>query len=117
MTQERIEEKMDIVEESIRQLEGLNIDEDNFLEYRGVKHTLQEPIEAYLDIAGHMIAEEGFGKQQDYADYFIKLEQKNIIEEPLSKKLQEMARFRNLVVHRYSNINFEQVQQIIREDL
>jgi uncharacterized protein YutE (UPF0331/DUF86 family) len=114
---EEVEEKLDLVEESVRRLENLEVEEKKFLEYQGVKHTLQEAVEACIDVAGYIIAEEGFGRQDDYADYFKELEERDIIDENLSSELQDMARFRNLVVHRYSEIEPEQLQEIIDQDL
>lgn len=81
---EEVDEKLDLVEENVRRLENLEVEEEKFLEYQGVKHTLQEAVEACIDVAGHIIAEEGFGRQDNYADYFRELKQRGIISESLS---------------------------------
>jgi uncharacterized protein YutE (UPF0331/DUF86 family) len=114
---EEVEEKLNLIEENVRRLEDLEINDKDFLEYQGVKHTLQEAVEACIDVAGHIIAEEGFGRQENYAEYFEELNKRDIIDGNLSSKLQNMARFRNLVVHRYAEIESEELQEIIDKNL
>jgi uncharacterized protein YutE (UPF0331/DUF86 family) len=114
---EEIEEKLNIIEESVEELEGLKVEENRFLEYQGIKHTLQEAVEACIDIAGHIIASEGFGRQEDYADYFKELGERDIIDKDLSSSLEDMAKFRNLVVHRYAEIDPQLLQDILDNDL
>jgi uncharacterized protein YutE (UPF0331/DUF86 family) len=114
---EEVEEKLNLIEENVRRLEDLEINDKDFLEYQGVKHTLQEAVEACIDVAGHIIAEEGFGRQENYAEYFEVLNKRDIIDGSLSSKLQNMARFRNLVVHRYAEIESEELQEIIDKNL
>jgi uncharacterized protein YutE (UPF0331/DUF86 family) len=45
------------------------------------------------------------------------LNKRDIIDGNLSSKLQNMARFRNLVVHRYAEIESEELQQLIDKTL
>lgn len=78
---------------------------------------MQESIEACLDIGSHIIAEKGFRRAEDYKDIYKVLEEEGIIEPVLSAKLQEMAQFRNLLVHKYGKIDTKRVFVIMSEDL
>ena len=53
----------------------------------------------------------------EYAVCFQLLEQAKIIPSPLSENLQKMARFRNLLVHMYWGIDYEQVFAFLQKDL
>lgn len=82
-----------------------------------MKHALQEVIEACLDIANHIIAAESLGTASSYAEYFEKLKRKGIIDGELAGKLQEMAKFRNVLVHLYDEVEPDEVREILTEDL
>lgn len=79
-------------------------------------HALQESVEAALDVAGHIVASSGFRHADDYSDLFAVLAEEGVLEDDLAEPLQEMARFRNLVVHRYDEIDPKRVWDIVRED-
>ncbi len=54
---------------------------------------------------------------EDYAGCFAGLSQAGIISADLSFRLQQMARFRNLLVHVYWNIDFDRVFDALDTDL
>lgn len=112
-----VEERMDLIEDNVSRLQNVEVDSDDFYRFQGVKHTLQEAVEACIDIASRIIAEEGGSRGDSYSDYFKELERKEVICQELSLKLQDMAKFRNVVVHRYMEISEEEIQRIIDEDL
>jgi len=56
-------------------------------------------------------------RPEEYKDVFEILEESSIIPKPLSKRLQNMARFRNLLVHQYTRIDERIVFKILKEDL
>jgi len=78
---------------------------------------LQESIEACLDISNHIIAEKGFHRGEDYKDIFNVIEEEGIIDAGMSARLQEMAKFRNLLVHQYGRIDARRLFIIMSEDL
>ena len=112
-----VDERIDIVRKNLEKLEGQNVNSGDFYHFQGVKHTLQEAVEGCIDIASHIIAEKGFGNQKDYSDYFEELGNQEVISNELADKLEEMARFRNFLVHNYPEIDEERLQRIIDEDL
>ena len=67
--------------------------------------------------ASGTIAEKGFRRANDYKDIYKVLEEEKIINSELSSKLQEMAQFRNLLVHRYAKIDTLRIFIIMSEDL
>lgn len=75
-----------------------------------------EAIEAALGAANHVIAAEGFRRGEDYADLVTVLEEEAIVETELARRIRAMARFRNLLVHRYAAIDRERVWRILTED-
>ncbi|MEM5778448.1 MAG: DUF86 domain-containing protein [Candidatus Aenigmatarchaeota archaeon] len=113
-----IEAKFDIIEENLKFLEGYK--EKKLKEYRdiqAVKYSLFEITEACIDIANHIIAASGFERVEEYSKMFTILKKNKIISESLEKKLMEMAKFRNFLVHRYAEVKVEYLEKIIRENL
>ena len=68
---------------------------------RVVERTLHLTIETCIDIANHIVSDNGLRPPMTYADTFLVLEEGGIINKTLSLSLQKMARFRNIIVHRY----------------
>jgi uncharacterized protein YutE (UPF0331/DUF86 family) len=117
-----INAKIDLIDQNIRLLnevvaQGYENFSHNFRDIQAAKHSLQESIEACLDIGSHIIAEKGFRRGEDYKDIFNVLEEEIIIDTELSEKLQEMAKFRNLLVHRYGEIDTIRLFAIMVNDL
>lgn len=81
------------------------------------KYYLQVSIEVCLDIASHIIASERFRAPKDYADSFSVLNEAGIISSDLCKQLRQMAKFRNRLVHLYSEIDNEYIYGFIQSDL
>ncbi|MDW8322214.1 MAG: DUF86 domain-containing protein [Armatimonadota bacterium] len=82
-----------------------------------VKLHLIQAIEDAASICTHLIARIGGIAPSAYAECFASLHQRGIIDEALAQRLQAMARFRNLLVHRYWQIDDHQVLRIAREDI
>jgi len=73
--------------------------------------------QACLDLAAHVVASEGYGTPATQAECFTLLQQHGVIDEPLAASLRRMAGFRNLVVHRYAEIDASIVEAIVHERL
>ncbi len=117
-----IERKIDIILENLKYLQDVKeIQKDPFLasfeKIQATKHSLQESIEACIDIANHVIASMGFERAETYADMFERLAENGIIGKKLRDKLMNMAKFRNLLVHAYGKIDIERLWGILQEDL
>jgi len=63
------------------------------------------------------VAKKGGRSPKDYADCFVVLKELNVITEDLAKRLVQMARFRNLVIHLYWEVDDEKFFEIIKQNL
>jgi uncharacterized protein YutE (UPF0331/DUF86 family) len=84
---------------------------------RIVERTLQIMIESCADIAGHLISDKGYRTPKSYADTFRVLFENGIIGEDLYQTMEKMAKFRNIVVHNYDEVDAAIVVSILKKDL
>ena len=119
---ETISTKFDIIEKDIEFLsEFKEMKEEEFIgsykNLQSAKYSLLELIEACIDIAHHIIAAKGFGRAEDYREIFCLLGKRGVLDEKLASRLGDMAGFRNLLVHRYGDIDNLRVFEIINSEL
>ncbi len=81
------------------------------------KYLLLTAIEDAMAAANHVIASQGFRTPTDYADAFRSLAEAGVLSRQLAERLQAMARFRNLLVHVYSEVDDRRVHEFLRQDL
>ena len=86
-------------------------------EERFVAHTLQLAVQAALDVASHVVADERLGEPSSNEELFTLLERHGWISADLAPRLRDMARFRNLLVHGYAAIDLRRVEEIVRHHL
>jgi len=84
---------------------------------RIVERTLQMMIETCVDIAGHIIADNKFRVPDSYADAFKVISENKIIPEDLSRTMEQIAKFRNIIVHHYDRVDAEIVIGILHKKL
>jgi len=84
---------------------------------RITERTLQMMIEICVDIANHIISDSEYRVPKSYADTFKVLYENNILEKRLFTKMEKMAKFRNIIVHHYDNIDEAIVVGILKKDL
>ena len=84
---------------------------------RIIERTLQMMIETCVDVAGHIISDQGFRIPKSYSDAFSVLYENDIIDEKLHSSLKKMSQFRNIVVHQYDKIDSAIVVGILQNDL
>lgn len=84
---------------------------------KAVEKMLQEMVEICIDIAKHIISDEGFRLPEDAKDAFTVLAEKNVIKDATAQMMQKMVGFRNLVVHLYEKTDVEIVYGIYRNRL
>jgi uncharacterized protein YutE (UPF0331/DUF86 family) len=113
-----IEERIDIIQEKQDLLHSI-YSETNYSDRdrEAVENCLRKIVSASIDIASRIIAVNGFRRPDNYAEYFEVLEEEQIIDEELSQKLQKMAKFRNVIIHQYHQVSFDQLEEIIENDL
>jgi uncharacterized protein YutE (UPF0331/DUF86 family) len=84
---------------------------------RIVERTLQILVEVCMDIADHIISDQGMRLPTGYADTFEVLAENKVISRKLSGTMQKMAKFRNVIVHQYGKIDPAIVVSILRKNL
>ncbi len=82
-----------------------------------VKYRFVVAIETCIDLAQHAIASEGLRAPASFADSFAVLGEAGFVDPDLVPALQEMARFRNLLVHGYLRVDDRRVVAILRTRL
>lgn len=117
-----IQGKIDIIEKDLNFLgEYRDISNENFLnsykDIQAVKYSLFETIEACIDIASHIIAIKGLERAETYSEMFQILEKNDFLDSNLSKKLSNMAKFRNILVHGYAKIDNSRVLEFVKNEL
>lgn len=78
------------------------------------KYRLVVAIEAMTDVAEHVIASEGLRPATSFADSFRSLAEADWLDDELAAALADAARFRNLLVHHYADVDDDRVVEIIR---
>ncbi len=81
------------------------------------KYLLIVAAEAALDICNHIAAKKGGRSPQDYADCMAILTELGVLDADLAARLSKMARFRNLLVHLYWQVDDREVFRVMRERL
>ncbi len=110
------------IEESVERLERLaTLSREAFLTDQDALdiacYRLLLAIEAALALCYHVSAKHLNRVPDEYAECFGLLGDAGIIPASLMERLQQMARFRNLLVHVYWKIDYGQVYDIIRRNL
>jgi len=110
------------IEQSLTRLEALRAaGRESFLSDADARdigcYRLLIAIEAALALCYHVSARRLRSVPDDYAGCFQSLEKGNIVPTELSIRLQQMARFRNLLVHVYWEIDYGRVFDVIEHDL
>lgn len=80
-----------------------------------VQHYLMIGIEVILDIGSHILTEDFQVSPETYEDVIIQLGKQNIISQDLAKRCQGMGRFRNKMIHEYSDVNMKKVYAYLQQ--
>jgi uncharacterized protein YutE (UPF0331/DUF86 family)/predicted nucleotidyltransferase len=93
--------------------EKAQISKEEYLQTRDmqaiVERRLQTAIESCLNIGNHLIARLGLRPPQDYGDVFRILRDAYILPSEYAEAMVDMARFRNLLVHLYWQLDYERI--------
>ncbi len=78
---------------------------------------LQMAIQNCIDIAAHIVSEEGLGVPGSNNEMFYLLEENGYLDYALTEKMVKAIGFTNLVVHEYARIELKQVFQVAQKDI
>lgn len=94
---------------------------ERFLAERGeqyrIQFPLQQAIQICIDLAAHLVAESAGHRPDTLAELFTTLAERGTIDGDLAARLGAMARFRNLLVHEYADVDPKRVWEIVTHDL
>ena len=82
-----------------------------------VEHLLLRAIEATANICSHIAARKLKKGVESPAECFELLEKEKLLNKDLSASLRRMARFRNILVHRYWEVDERKVYQYAKKNL
>jgi uncharacterized protein YutE (UPF0331/DUF86 family) len=101
----------------LRSLVRLEAVQEDVRELRFAAYTLHIAIQAALDVAAHIVADNRLGEPQNNRELFELLTRYGWISRELTGSLREMVGFRNIVVHGYERLNAAIVEKILRDHL
>jgi uncharacterized protein YutE (UPF0331/DUF86 family) len=78
---------------------------------------LQRAVQSSIDLAAHVIADEGLGIPSELREHFDLLEQAGVINRDQLKNLRKMVGFRNIAVHEYQAMNAKILKSILEHRL
>ena len=117
MDEERILGKVDELDQYQKELkESLPSSLEEYKENRRkYERLLHLSIEVVVDISALILKEEGLGAPSDEGSVFDKLVEAEIFDAEFGSKLRNMKSFRNVLVHRYGEINDKEVFEKLDE--
>ena len=74
---------------------------------KSIAKTIETITQFIIDIASHIIAQNKWGVPDSYKHAIITLEKNKVIEDSLSSNLQDLIAMRNIMVHRYLDVDYE----------
>lgn len=106
----RLKRLLGEIEEALKVLEETtSLDEETYLDNMAIRYAARYAIVAMVEamaIAGLHMLEELYGESPEtYAEIFDALGRRGIIKRSLAEKLRRLAGLRNIVVHRYWEVD------------
>jgi len=115
-----VEEKLKKLREIIDKLEELKkISYDQFINESiypdATMRNLQVGVEAVVDIGTHMLSEIFQVKVSEYKEAIQRLGETGVVPRQFAKENADMAKFRNLLVHEYGDIDIAKVYAYLQK--
>ncbi|MFO8132727.1 MAG: DUF86 domain-containing protein [Thermoplasmatota archaeon] len=90
---------------------------NDLVKRRACEKTIESAIESMIDAAAIIVSSERLGLPTDEESIFDLLIEHNVIPETVAQKAKEMKGFRNILIHRYADVDDELVYQHLRHRL
>jgi len=103
--------------EDLRRLARVDALETDVRERRFVEHTLQLAIQAALDVASHLVAAKRLEEPRTNRELFERLGEAGLVDRDLAGLLGDMAGFRNVLVHGYTEVDLDIVRDVVANRL
>ena len=117
-----ITSRLAFIEDALNEMRDLgSTQKEEFLKDKtrvaAVESYLRRSLEALFDVGRHILVHEGWHEySMEYKSIASGMVRKKIVHENLEEKLQQMAGYRNRMVHFYHEITPEELYQIVREE-
>lgn len=115
-----VAKKLALIETSVRELRTLARPEviaTDIRERRFVEHTLQIAIQAAIDAASHIVADERLGEPETNRQLFGLLAAAGWLAEDLAAACERMAGLRNVLVHGYQTVDLAILREVVEDRL
>jgi uncharacterized protein YutE (UPF0331/DUF86 family) len=104
---------------ALKELQAVTYDEfaiDHILNASAERH-FQVAIQAALDIGSVLLAEVSPNVPANYTDVFLQLAEVGVLPPDFAQKIVGMAKFRNVLVHLYLEVDLQKVYYYLQNDL
>lgn len=113
--------KISSIQRCLKRIQEVSQDKPESLDNLDVQEivtlNLQRAIQGAIDLAAHVVADEGWGVPQELRENFDLLSQNDVLPDELTKRLRKMVGFRNIAVHEYATINIDILKSILMHNL
>jgi uncharacterized protein YutE (UPF0331/DUF86 family) len=82
-----------------------------------VLFNLQMAIQNCIDIAAHIVSDEGFGIPGSTSELFYLLEENHYLDQAMTEKMIKTVGLRNLIVHEYGKIDLKRIFDAVHSNL
>jgi uncharacterized protein YutE (UPF0331/DUF86 family) len=82
-----------------------------------VVHNLWLALQSCIDLAAHVVSDEGLGQPAGLADLFDLLGQHGVLDAGLTRRLRRAAGLRNVIVHEYVRLDLELTHHLASHEL
>ena len=76
------------------------------------ERAMHRAIEAMLDICRHIVSAKGLGAPRFYSDYPMRIYEAGLMKKELAERLSDLARLRNILIHRYAELDHVRLLQV-----
>lgn len=88
---------------------------DDEKSFKSTVKTIETITQFIIDIASHIIARKQWGVPDSYKHAIITLEKNKVLENSLSSNLQDLVAMRNIMVHRYLDVDYEIIWESVNK--
>ena len=92
-----------------------NVDDLEYKDVLALERAVHRIAEAMLDVCRHLVAVYSLGIVESYGEYPEKLAQAGKMPRELARELTKVAGLRNILVHRYLEINLNKLYEVAHE--
>jgi uncharacterized protein YutE (UPF0331/DUF86 family) len=105
--------------DDLKQIRGMSKEEyvEDMVTQRAVERTLMNLVQACIDLAQHIRSAEDLSPTETAKQEMQALGNADIISRETQEKMEEAIGFRNILAHRYGDIDHEVVYDVLHDDL